>query len=178
MKHNICFVHVTIKYVDKQKKKSHSLNFTLHEKETGNCDRGGKSDVFLWFRWCFENDGLTAEGKSNHGASPEFISHKDDSTLQQQRGKDSYHLPYAEASEQTVKVHMLQSGVCGPPQLDDLKHHKRCKGIKMPQKESKKMWDWSPHCLWLLLTKTFSFKQRHMTFIWDNYLNIMKVVKG
>lgn len=53
-------------------------------------------------------------------ASPEFICHKDDSSLQQQRGKHSNDLPYAETPEQTVEVHVLQSGVSGPPQLDDL----------------------------------------------------------
>lgn len=53
-------------------------------------------------------------------ASPEFISHEDDSTFEQQRRKDSYHLTYTEATEQAVKVHMLQSGVAGPPQLNDL----------------------------------------------------------
>lgn len=53
-------------------------------------------------------------------ASPEFICHEDDSAFQQQRGKDSYHLTHTETTKQTVKVHMLQSGVSGPPQFDDL----------------------------------------------------------
>lgn len=62
------------------------------------------------------------------GASPEFVRHKDDPPLQQQRGKHPDHLPHAETLEQAVKVHVLQSGVAGPPQLNDLgekKHHKK-----------------------------------------------------
>lgn len=57
--------------------------------------------------------------------SPEFICHKDDSALQQQRGKDADHLPHAQAAEQTVKVYVFQSGVCGPPQLNDLNDHRK-----------------------------------------------------
>ena len=72
--------------------------------------------VYLKLRYFADDD--------SDEASPEFISHKDDSTLQQQRGKDTYHLPYTEATEQTVKVHMLQSGVSGTPQLNDLNKHK------------------------------------------------------
>lgn len=63
--------------------------------------------------------------QTNCEASPEFISHEDDSTFEQQRREDSYHLTYAEATEKTVKIHMLQSGVAGPPQLDDLNNHKK-----------------------------------------------------
>ena len=51
---------------------------------------------------------------------PEFVRHKDDPALQQQRGKYSYDLSYAEAAEQTVKVHMFQSGIHRPPELNDL----------------------------------------------------------
>lgn len=95
-KHSICFCQITIKCVQRFKQsKSHRPNLC-------NCMRK----------------------RRNCGASPEFISHKDDSTLQQQGGKDSYHLANTEAAEQTVKVHMLQSGVGWPPQLDDLDNHK------------------------------------------------------
>lgn len=86
-----------------------------------------------WKRWKRITDPHCKGTRTNHGASPEFISHKDDSTLQQQGGKDSYNLPYTEAAEQTVKVHVFQSGVGGPPQLNDLNDHKRNMKFKSAQ---------------------------------------------
>lgn len=51
---------------------------------------------------------------THKGFSPQLVSHKDDPSFQQQRGKNTYHLSYTQAVEQTFQVHMLQSGVHGP----------------------------------------------------------------
>lgn len=50
-------------------------------------------------------------------ALPELIGHKNDPTLQQQRGEDSDELTHAEAGKKALEVHMLQPGVRGPAQL-------------------------------------------------------------
>lgn len=86
---------------------------------------------FFFLRQLRRTNTPRGEKAQTQSPSPEFLSHKDDSTLQQQRGKDSDDLTYAQAAKQTVKVHMLQSGVAGPPQLDDLIHHNKKKGKKM-----------------------------------------------
>lgn len=44
---------------------------------------------------------------THKGVSPQLVSHKDDSSFQQQRGKNAYHLSDTQAVEQTFKVHML-----------------------------------------------------------------------
>ncbi len=44
---------------------------------------------------------------THKGVSPQLVSHKDDSSFQQQRGKNTYHLSDTQAVEQTFKVHML-----------------------------------------------------------------------
>lgn len=52
---------------------------------------------------------------THKGFSPQLVGHKDDPSFQQQRGKNTHHLSYTQAVEQTFQVHMLQSGVHGPP---------------------------------------------------------------
>lgn len=51
---------------------------------------------------------------------PELVCHEDDTALQQQGGEDADDLPHAQALEEALKVHVLQAGVHGPPQLNDL----------------------------------------------------------
>lgn len=51
---------------------------------------------------------------------PELVCHEDDAALQQQGGEDADDLPHAQALEEALKVHVLQAGVHGPPQLNDL----------------------------------------------------------
>lgn len=51
---------------------------------------------------------------------PELVCHEDDAALEQQRGEDADDLPHAQAPEQALEIHVLQAGVHGPPQLDDL----------------------------------------------------------
>ncbi len=106
------------------KQKSHTKSLTLQEEKETHCNKSPIGQGEEANDTAFFHLNYVLETKTNRGASPEFISHKDDSTLQQQRGKDSYHLPYTEATKQAVKVHVLQPGVGGPPQLDDLNEMK------------------------------------------------------
>lgn len=51
---------------------------------------------------------LTTACISNaQGVSPELVSHKDDPAFQQEGGKNTDHLSYAQTGEQTFKVHVL-----------------------------------------------------------------------
>lgn len=51
---------------------------------------------------------------------PELVCDKDHPPFQQQGGKDSAQVPHAEGGEQGLEIDVLQPGVKGPPQLDDL----------------------------------------------------------
>lgn len=56
---------------------------------------------------------------------PELVCDKDHPPFQQQGGKDSAQVPHAEGGEQGLEIDVLQPGVKGPPQLDDLLGTKR-----------------------------------------------------
>lgn len=55
---------------------------------------------------------------------PELVCNEDHPPFQQQGGKDSAQVPHAQGGEQGLKINVLQPGVEGPPQLDDLGGHK------------------------------------------------------
>lgn len=67
--------------------------------------------------------------------SPEAVGDKDHPALQKERGADPDEVAHTQALEQTLEVHVFQSGVQRSAEFDGLESEKVGGGLLQPQRQ-------------------------------------------